>query len=211
MDAKLCFIDCETTSLRADRRAWEIGIITRNLGFAPDAPFHWFVDAQDLDLGNADPMALKIGGFYDRHPQYAVPQSQDEPGREFHVLQQVELVTRGAHLIGAVPSFDAELLGNRMREHGLAPSWHYHLIDIEALMIGVLRAYGQDIPLPWKSDVLSQTLGVEPTGEDERHTALGDARWAERVWDRVMGIGVAHEVVDDTTTEGDPEVAADDG
>lgn len=41
--------------------------------------------------------------------------------------------------------------------------------------------------LPWRSDELSRLIGVEPPGEAERHTALGDARWAARAWDAVMG------------------------
>ena len=33
---------------------------------------------------------------------------------------------------------DTEVLANRMRAHGICPSWHYHLIDVEALAIGYL-------------------------------------------------------------------------
>jgi hypothetical protein len=61
---KLVFIDTETTSLRPDRRAWDIGLIVRQEG-QEDREQSWFVDWADLDLGNADPFALKIGGFYD--------------------------------------------------------------------------------------------------------------------------------------------------
>ena len=31
-NTKLCFLDTETTSLRPDRRAWEVAVITRVAG-----------------------------------------------------------------------------------------------------------------------------------------------------------------------------------
>ncbi len=184
----LAFIDTETTSLRPDRRAWEIGIIARTNGI--DTAHHWFVDAGDLDLGNADVMSLKIGRFYDRHPQFGLGKEFQYTGVqcEADALGGIEAVTRGAHLVGAVVSFDADVLSQRMRDHGICPSWHYHLQDFETLIVGYLRGQGKSVPtLPWNSDELSRLIGVEPPSENERHTALGDARWGLRVWDAVMG------------------------
>jgi DNA polymerase III epsilon subunit-like protein len=185
--ARICFVDTETTSLRHDRRAWEIAVITREPG-QPDREMTWFVNAGDLDLGNADVMSLKIGRFHERHPQYRSAERTGAPMRELGVLKEVERAARGAHLIGAVPSFDAEVLGNRMRANGICPSFHYHLIDFEVLIAGYLRGHDRPVPeLPWRSDDLSHAIGVEAPGEEDRHTALGDARWAMRVWDAVMG------------------------
>lgn len=203
---RLCFIDTETTSLRPDRRAWEIGVIVREPG-EKDAEHLWFIDESDLDLGNADLMALKIGRFHDRHPGVKF---RDNPGAriengarlypERFALLELEAITRGAHLAGNVVNFDADVLATRMRSHGICPSWHYHLIDVEALAVGYLTAYERagtplgkktglpypELPLPWNSDDLSAALGVA-VGRDERHTALGDARWARDMYDAVMG------------------------
>lgn len=77
---RLVFIDTETTSLRPDRRAWEVGLIERvpvvvrhpdgpDTSSTEDREHHWFIDTEDLDLGNADLMSLKIGRFHERHPQ----------------------------------------------------------------------------------------------------------------------------------------------
>lgn len=214
----LAFIDTETTSLRADRRAWEVGLILRRPD-KPDEEHHWFVAAEDLDLGNADPFSLSIGRFYERHPQPRAfwTEGLKECPRERAVLADVERLTRGAHLVGAVVSFDADVLGQRMRANGLCPSWHYHLIDVEALAVGWLNGRrarqneivdgyplennGEhapglvrwnspgpwDVPLPWKSDDLSRLVGVTPAADEDRHTALGDAKWAMRIYDAVMG------------------------
>jgi hypothetical protein len=92
-----------------------------------------------------------------------------------------------------------------MRANGVMPSWHYHLQDVETLAVGYLTALRRFVPespeiagltpgqlatlgdLPWDSEFLSSALGVPvPSGED-RHTAIGDARWARDVYDAVMG------------------------
>lgn len=184
---RLCFIDTETTSLRPDRRAWEVAVILR-LNELPGDPYHWFIGADDLDLGNADLAALRIGNFHGRHPDYADFYRGEAAESEESVLRSVELLTRGAHLVGAVPSFDAEVLAARMRAHGICPSWHYQLQDFETLIAGYLAGLGKPVPpLPWRSDDLSRLIGVEPPGPGERHTALGDAQWAAKVWDVVVG------------------------
>ncbi len=200
--SSLVFIDTETTSLRPDRRAWEIGLYVRGAGHDQEKPHHWFIDWADLDLGNADPFALKIGGFYERHPDAATPMGKQDPWgitkgtrSEQIALLESEEITRGAHLVGAVPNFDAEVLAARMRHHGIAPSWHYHLIDVEALAVGYLAATGKFVDpsggtlnlLPWDSDKLTGLLGLDPVSAADRHTALGDARWARAIYDRVTG------------------------
>jgi DNA polymerase III epsilon subunit-like protein len=186
----LCFIDTETTSLRPDRRAWEIAAVVRRPGQS-DQPRRWFISSDDLDLGNADLMSLRVGRFFDRHPEYAgarVSEGPDYPRGEREVLWDVEELTRGAHLVGAVPGFDADVLAARMRANRICPAWNYHLQDFETLIAGYLAGQGKPVPpLPWRSDDLSRLIGVEPPGPHDRHTALGDALWGARVWDAVMG------------------------
>jgi hypothetical protein len=217
MSAPLVFIDTETTGLHPERRAWEIAMIrTDENGHSKGCSFF----LGDVDLSRADLRGLHVGGFYDRHPLFN-GQHTNHSGAErswysanpfgghadYRILSEaqaarhVEKWTRGAHLVGAVPSFDAETLSGLLRHHHLVPSWHHHLIDVEALALGYLRAQLTfapaadviDLPtdvadLPWSSDDLSRAIGVEPP-TDERHTAMGDARWAKAIYERVMGGG----------------------
>lgn len=175
---KLVFIDTETTSLRHDRRAWEIALIVRRAG-RPDEEELFYVDSDDLDLGNADLMSLRVGGFHDRHPDLVDVETFAYP--EMSVLLDVERVTRGAFLVGAVPNFDAEVLGARMRARGICPSWHYHLVDVETLAAG-----HRGFRPPWGFDDILAAYGLA-YDETDRHTALGDARMARDLYDAVLG------------------------
>ena len=195
MAAPLCFIDTETTGVHPGRKVWEVAMIRRDDRGERETSF--FVQ---VDLAAADPFGLSIGRFYERHPtgRYLSGEEDMEVGFLRSGLSTAEEVARwtyGAHLVGAVPNFDAETLAPLLRENGLIPAWHYHLVDVENLaagwLVGHAAAMGTPPDLvtaaipPWKSDELSRHCGVEPPGEDERHTALGDARWAMRLYDAV--------------------------
>lgn len=184
---RLVFIDTETTSLRPDRRVWDLAAIGRD----PDGTeeeYQFFIHVDELDLGNADPMSLKIGRFYDRHPQMTAENGLAERGKpnvgdnviyERAALEGFELMSRGAIIVGAVPNFDTEVIATRMRAHGLAPSWHYHLVDVETLAAGQLGMR----PL-WSFDAILAEYGITYV-EELRHTALGDAAIARDLFDAI--------------------------
>lgn len=196
MSVPLCIVDTETTGVHRERRIWEVAIIRREPDGSTET-YHAFVS--DVDLTHANLQSLNVGGFYERHPAYAdrrrpgTPMAELPPGAlyrsEAWVAADVEWLTRGAHVIGAVPNFDTESFADMLTRHQFAPAWHYHLIDIEALAVGFLRGSGlvDKITLPWSSDDLSRACGIEPPSEEDRHTALGDALWAMRLFDFIMG------------------------
>lgn len=195
MSAPIVFIDTETDGVHPDRKVWEVAMIRRGSDGNVHPPMSFFVE---LDLDTADPFGLKVGGFYDRHPlgRYLAGQGVDFPephdeGDEYLSQQEaarlVARYTHGAHLVGAVPHFDAHVLGNLLRDQGFTPAWHYHLVDVEAMAVGWLARRGIALNLPWKSDQLSQACGIDPPTDDERHTALGDAEWAMRWYDAMTG------------------------
>ncbi len=178
MSRPIVILDTETTSLRRDRRVWEIGLI--RIDSAGEREVGIYV--HDVDLSNADLMSLRIGRFYDRHPGYRRGRGlgPDELGHllrhEADAALYVEELTHEATIVGAVPNFDTEGLGDMLYRHRLVPAWHYHLLDVETLVAGYLIGRGETPPLPWKSEDLSRAIGVDPAAF-ERHTALGDCRW----------------------------------
>lgn len=178
---RICIIDVETTSLRPDRRAWEIGVIVRDPG-VEDVEHHWFVNYEDLDLGNADLGSLKIGRFHDRHPQMRTDRepSWTDTKSEEDTLDEIEPLLRGAIIVGVNPAFDCETLAARMRENGICPAWSYRLVDARTLAAGALR-----MRPPWDVDAILESFGVFCPPED-RHTAMGDARLARDLYDAVF-------------------------
>ncbi|QBI19327.1 hypothetical protein ER308_07070 [Egibacter rhizosphaerae] len=173
--SRLVFLDIETTGLDPDRHEpWEIALIV-------DGESDERVYRPKPSLRTADPTALRMTGFYHRTETFEW--TWEYPP---HVADRIAPVLAGAHLVGAVPSFDAAFLDRFLRDWGQAPAWHYHLIDVEAMAVGYLNGRADcgepmpDLPLPWRSDDLARACGVEPVSDDERHTALGDARWVRR-------------------------------
>ncbi len=194
----IAFVDTETMGLDLAHDIWEVAVIR------DDVEHVWQLQ---VNLKYADPEAAKINGFHDRYdPRNAIhprellenlrivlePTVLPKPDQQGHDLQRV-------HLAGAVVSFDEERLRKLWREAVLGPvPWHYHLIDVENLAVGYLRGKadwdgGQwkswhgpnELDPPWESEAVSAALGIEPT-RFGRHTALGDARWAKAIYEKVM-------------------------
>ena len=187
MTAPLCFLDCETDGVHPGRKPWEIAMIRRDPN-GTETTEHFYLS---IDLSTADPNGLRIGGFYDRHPMGRRLSGATGPkGNQVRPITSaaplIARMTHGTHIVGAVPNFDTEILERLLRDNGLTPAWHYHLVDVENLAVGYLTGQGQQLQPPWSSDAITSALGLPPVDERERHTALGDARWAMRIYDRVM-------------------------
>lgn len=183
---QLAFIDTETTGLLADRHEiWEVGLIVG------EQEYQWFLP---VDLLRADPIALSIGGYHDRHPRgnnADTGQQVETVEKPSYVAQVVAQMTHGRHLVGAIPSFDEERLRKLMSVCGIVPSWHYHIIDVEALAVGWMHGAMTDAMAahydpPWDSRKLSKAIGVDPAQFAE-HSALGDAQWAKAIYEKIMG------------------------
>lgn len=193
----IVFLDTETTGLDPDRHEmWEIGcIVVDHRDKSYDGEWRWQLQP---NLAMADPTRLRIGRFYEREELWrsrtsavilASPWWNEEKRKVPYpsegttpadVAERLARILDGAYLVGAVPSFDAAFLAPFLRRHGQAPCWHYHLVDVEALAAGK----AQTEP-PWNSNDLSSWVGVEPDLFD-RHTALGDARWAKAIYEAVL-------------------------
>lgn len=186
MSNPIVFCDTECDGVHPGRKPWEIALIRRAETGQHEVSF--FVD---IDLSTADAFGLRVGRFYDRHPLGRVISGLEErvswsghPGfkNRPEAAQIVAQFTHGAYLVGAVPNFDAEVFDRLLREHELVPSWHHRLRCVETLTAG---KFGVEIG--GLADCAAK-LGIE-FDEAERHTALGDARAAMKVYDVVMGGG----------------------
>jgi hypothetical protein len=74
--------------------------------------------------------------------------------------------------------------GHRTGDHGV----HGCAEDDEAAM-GGCECPWTGLSLPWDSDDLSRACGVQPPAEEDRHTALGDARWVKRLYEAITAAG----------------------
>lgn len=172
----LVFVDTETLGLDVAAPVWEFaamrcrtdGTIIDGDGFMIDhEPGDWLAT---LD----DPFASDYRNRYRRDhalpPQYAA--------------RAIEWITRGAMVLGSNPDFDMLRLGNLLEDHGFTPSWHYHPMDIPTFVHGYLVGQGRPPAPPWKSNGLSEALGVDPAAYN-RHTAMGDVLWCHAQYQRV--------------------------
>ncbi|GAA4929064.1 hypothetical protein GCM10023224_05610 [Streptomonospora halophila] len=197
----LAFLDTETTGLDPDLHdVWEIGLILQR-PFMDDVEAAWMIRP---DLTHADPKALEISRFY--HRFYSFGDGRDDPvgaGRLTHgdpdvVHQPVDAaevahalaeLLAGAVIVGVNPAFDVAFLSRWMRRHGHVWTAHYRTIDVTTLGLGHLILDCPDYPVRGmvpSSETVSTMLDIEPAGY-ERHTALGDARWAKAQYDRLLG------------------------
>jgi DNA polymerase III epsilon subunit-like protein len=201
--SRLVFVDTETTGLQPWwNEVWEIAVIERKVIHHDDLPDQ-VVDTEHVfhvkpDLTKADPNALRISRFYERTRDFTDWRTSSRPGEGWQpplsTAKTVAQLLDGAHLVGAVPSFDAAFLQRFLHRYDQAGAWHYHLIDVEALAVGYLNGLSRtatsrvQLPgLPWDSDQLTSALGLPPVSADVRHTALGDARWARDMYDACAG------------------------
>jgi hypothetical protein len=197
----VAWVDTETTGLHPWlHEIWEVGLV-----FAAGPGYRWFLP---VDLAYADSFGLDIGRYHDRHPdgyRYVAPESVSDGTVDYGLVTIVNFaalfarLTFGLHIAGACIGFDDRRLADLLRSNGEEPRWHYHAIDVEALAAGwimrsaddqlsdtgrdLVRSFGRP---PWDSEELSREVGVEPDKFD-RHTALGDCRWAKAMYEAVMG------------------------
>jgi DNA polymerase III epsilon subunit-like protein len=197
--SKVAFIDTETTGLDPEHHVvWEIAVIVdgEEHVWQERLPRDWTAPGDQPAWATVDPWVVENTGIRERYNHETALHLADSMDR------LVEL-TRGRHLVGACPWFDSErlhrtllaLAAYRGPEARQLP-WHYHLIDVENLVVGYMRGQYSDEPdeagptksdLPWKSEDLSRYVGVEPDDFKPKHSALADARWAKAMFEAVMG------------------------
>jgi hypothetical protein len=189
----ILFMDTETLGLHRKAPIWEFAAIRREPD-GEEATFHFFIEHRPGKWLKQLPDQFKTDYLERYHRAVTHPSPSDPPVLDrARAIELIDQATAGAHIVGAVPSFDTERLARLMRGNwltqllrkGTEPSWHYHIIDIENVVVGYLSGYGTPAPPPWKSDQLSLAIGVDPE-KYARHTAMGDCLWVKAQWDALM-------------------------
>lgn len=200
-EGRVVFLDTETTGLDpATEQVFEIATICGVTG--RERVYHLEPDAEVVE--RMHPKAAEVNRYHERTADPAWVWSSPH-----HTADDLRKTLTGAHIVGAVPDFDTRFLTAWYKHMGQdVPRWHYHLMDIENLAYGWMlrepltaQERGVLASLPLDSDRLSQMCGVDPVPEDERHTALGDARWVMRWWNRLHGVDNGHAIAPPETDQ----------
>jgi len=181
---RLVALDTETTGLNPKLEdVWEVAMV--DLGTGEEAV--WRLAPSVGAVERMHPRAAQVNRYHERTA--AAGWRWDDPVR---ALDDMDEWLDGAHIVGAVPDFDARFLAALYERCGRPrPAWNHHLVCIQAQARGWLRGIERESPgsvpahvfdIPWRSDDLSRACGVQPPGQDARHTALADARWVAEWW-----------------------------
>lgn len=186
---KSVYVDTETGGLRDYDRPWEIALIVDE-GVKSDRYVFYIADFQPL---HADPKALELNGFYDRHPLWTpngpdhykvsdfglIGADRDIPVTtvfdcEGCVSARIEALTRGARVYGCnAPAFDVPVLTQMLNRHGMAWTGHYRPICVTTWAAGVA---GLDPETP--NSEVGAAFGVSRDQYGTTHEALPDALYA---------------------------------
>lgn len=177
MNDRIAIIDTETLGLDPlIHPIWELAVITGG------EEYHWFIRVDGVDGEFADPVALDLNGFDERYDEAAaVP--------DYKLVPELAELLDGKAIVGANPHFDLTRLTPWFDRVRRGVPWHYRPICIESVLYGVNLGYvldsgvGLDVDVPWRAlDLYERVTGLTQPDED-RHTALGDARFVQQLWD----------------------------
>lgn len=94
------------------------------------------------------------------------------------ILGSLSMMT-GEESVAAAIAHAGEAAGSEIRQHSMK-----HPPDHAARFATSRRFFLERATLPWDSERLSSWFGINPE-HYERHSALGDARWARDLWDAI--------------------------
>ena len=124
-------------------------------------------------LEYADPQALKIGGYQERH-------FAPDPDSRHYCARRLSRELAGVTLVGSNPAFDAAML---VRVIGTAV-WHHRLINVAE---GGMWVFGWDRPRGL-ADVANECRERGHKIPEPDHTAEGDVRTTRAVYEALRAI-----------------------
>ncbi|MFJ2630916.1 hypothetical protein ACIO6U_02990 [Streptomyces sp. NPDC087422] len=217
--APLAFVDTETTHLSAEiGEIWELAVILRDLG-GTENEHVWQFAPRTLDA-DIHGEAMRVGRFHER---FAVPDGctaayitggDIDPMTRADAIKEVTEILRGAVLVGSNAAFDDRHLRKLLDLRGEQQPWHYRPVCVATLAAGFLYGHAERMTKrdcdaswyakvadrlgwPWKSYNASEATGVPRPADDVAHTALGDAKWARDLYDRITVPDAFYTATDD--------------
>ena len=175
-DPSLLIIDTETTGLHPEREhiMCELCLLEPNQKFTEAAVGRWFFELTDQEISRGSPEAFQVNKYFERIEKEQQSQFWVSIKDRVRACQEILKWTEGSILCGDNVQFDANFLKHWVWGRQLEINWNYHLLDLEAMTVGLL---GGDAPFPWNSADVAAAIGVSYPEELERHTAFGDAYW----------------------------------
>ena len=177
--SSLLFLDIESLGVSDHSAVWEVAAARFEDG-REVGTFSVFVqhDPQARDLTYPESFAADYERRYDHTIAVEIPE----------LLDTLDRFAEGRAIVcGSNPAFDMRKIELLAAEYGSAPPpWHYHPYDVPVLAHGYLLGKGIAPAPPWRSDFLSQCVGVDP-GKYARHTAEGDVQWTRAMWEAIGG------------------------
>lgn len=168
-ETPICYTDCETLGLEPQRHdVFEVGI----LKVFPDGREEELLLWLPVDLSTASPDALRKNRFFERrrdcYKKYGVTAEEG--------AWKIAEFTSGAVLAGNRITFDEGMISAYLAKQKLAHAWELYTIDVPTFGAGALG-----LKKKFNGKTISELLGVPLPDDSERHTAMGDAKWARRM------------------------------
>lgn len=167
----LVAIDLETSGLDPQvHEIIEVGLVFETMypdPLVPEPRITEMAFSVPFDLDKADRKALEINGYLNGR-KFA------EPWSKLEAASYLSLKLLDAHLLGKNPgSFDSRFLESFFRRNGYdVPKWHHRMVDVGSVAMGRFHCR-----TPMSTDDIEKATGIKVK---DRHSALGDAKWA---WD----------------------------
>lgn len=193
----IVFVDTETTGLDTSiDDIWEFAAIR----VRPDGGETVLHRQLGHDIRRAQALPESFRADHDARFDGEAALPQRRAAQEIAAFFAPDADLQAPHFAGINPAFDAAMLTRLFRRNGIdSVPWHYQLLDVRAVALGFQAAIAQedpehsrrtgwpDVDIAIRTDDLAAITG-DPDPNNQRHTALGDARFALGWWrDMVPG------------------------
>lgn len=204
MGFPLAFLGISTTGPTAGVHSlWEVAVLVHNNPALKSGLYQWQINP---DLGQADADKLNQVDFDKRNlfkkvkhsrvgDGYTVEHGHYKAGKTTPdiIAQELGSALNGALIVGVNPASWMPFVELFLSGYGVPALWQEHVVDSLALasgfMLGKIHHTGNKLTMPNEFDAawVTELLGVVPPSEANAQTALGNARWSIRLYEKVMG------------------------